>query len=182
MLKVYIEEDETFDEETSTFGVTPGLVLYLEHSLVSMSRWEAKSGKPFLGGEPHTHEETRFYIECMFLGDYPSDTVRRLSVENFRVIQEYVESGQTATTFNIHQSSQRSGNRREIITSELIYYWMVAFGIPFECESWHLNRLFSLIQICSVKNSAPKKIGRNEMAQRNRELNAERRAQYNTRG
>jgi hypothetical protein len=109
----------------------------------------------------------------------PGGILRRLSEENIQRINEYIESPESATTFG---SMPQRGGIGEVITAELIYYWMVAFNIPFECENWHLNRLFALIRICNIKNSPAKKMSKSELAARNRELNAARRAQYNTKG
>jgi hypothetical protein len=99
--------------------------------------------------------------------------------KNLDEINAYIEAKHTATTFS--QMPAKTG-RGEIITSELLYYWMIAFNIPFECQHWHLNRLFSLIRICSIKNQPQKKMSRSEIAARNRELNAQRKAQLGTRG
>ena len=180
MLKITVQATELFDEETSTFSTIGGFELELEHSLLSLSKWESKFKKPFLTDEPKTQEESMYYVEAMVLTrDYPKDFVLNLSKENITQINDYVESTESATTFG--EMPERKG-RGEIITSELIYYWMVAFNIPFECETWHLNRLFSLIRICNIKNSKPKKMSRSEIAARNRELNAQRRAQLGTSG
>jgi hypothetical protein len=111
--------------------------------------------------------------------DYPPEVLSRFSQDNFLKINEYIDSKQSATTFG---EMPKYTGRRETITSELIYYWMVAFNIPFECEMWHLNRLFSLIRICNVKQSKPKKMSRSELAQRNRDLNAQRRARLGSSG
>jgi hypothetical protein len=111
--------------------------------------------------------------------NYPENLFNRLSRQNIEDINKYIESKESATTFG--SMPERKG-RGEIITAELIYYWMVAFNIPFECEKWHLNRLFALIRICNIKNTKPTKMSRNELAQRNRELNDRRRAEFNTRG
>lgn len=180
MLRIIIGETEFYNEEAETFESADGFELDLEHSLISLSKWESKHKKPFLGNDEKTPEELLAYIEAMIITPvYPDDLFTRFSVENFYTVNNYIESKESATTFG--QMPERKG-RGEIITSELIYYWMVAFTIPFECETWHLNRLFALIRICNIKNSKPQKMSRSEVAARNRELNAQRRAQYNTRG
>jgi hypothetical protein len=107
------------------------------------------------------------------------DVLNRASQENIDEIQEYIDSSQSATTFG--QMPERRGPG-EVITSELIYYWIVSFNIPFDCERWHLNRLFALIRICNIKNSPPKKMSRTEVALRNRDLNAKRKAELGTSG
>lgn len=180
MLKLTIPGTEYFNEETETFETVGDIDLELEHSLVSLSKWESKFKRPFLTGEKKSNEETFYYIQAMIISPiYPSDILLRLSDENITQINDYIESTESATTFG--SMPERKG-RGEVITSELIYYWMVAFTIPFECEFWHLNRLFALIRICNIKNSKPKKMSRGEVARRNRELNEQRRALYNTSG
>lgn len=180
MLKLIVEGDEYFNEETETFETVGDVELVLEHSLISLSKWESKHQKPFLSATPKTPEEIFSYIEMMILtSDYPEGVINRFTQKNLTRINDYIESKESATTFG--SMPERKG-RGETITSELIYYWMVAFNIPFECEQWHLNRLFALIRICNIKNSKPKKMSRAEMASRNRELNAQRKAQYNTSG
>jgi hypothetical protein len=180
MLKIIIPGTEYFDEETETFDSVGDFELELEHSLISLSKWESKYQKPFLSNSEKTPEEILNYIEAMILTPiYPNNLFERFSSQNFAQINNYIESKESATTFG--DMPERRG-REEVITSELIYYWMVAFNIPFECERWHLNRLFSLIRICNLKNSKPKKMSQSEIAARNRELNAKRRAEYGTSG
>jgi hypothetical protein len=180
MLKLIVVGTELFDEKTKTFDSFDDVELELEHSLISLSKWESKYQKPFLTQNEKTPEEILAYIEAMIISPFsPGEILHKLSRENIIQINEYIESSQSATTFG--SMPERRG-RGEIITAELIYYWMVAFNIPFECEHWHLNRLFALIRICNIKNSPPKKMSRSEIAARNRELNAARRAQYNTNG
>lgn len=180
MLTLIVVGDEFFDEETSAFLTVGDVVLELEHSLLSLSKWESKFQKPFLGREEKTNEEVLSYIECMITTkNYPKDVLDRLTQDNLSSINSYIDSKQSATTFG--QMPKQSG-RSETVTSELIYYWMIAFNIPFECETWHLNRLFSLIRICNIKNTKPKKMSQSEIASRNRELNAMRKAQLGTSG
>lgn len=180
MLKLIITGDEFFDEKTSTFETVGDVELELEHSLISLSKWESKYQKPFLSSIDKTQEEVLGYIKAMILTPiYPENVLSRFTQKNYAEINDYIESKESATTFG-HMPERRG--RGEVITSELIYYWMVAFNIPFECECWHLNRLFALIRICNIKNQKPKKMSRSEIAARNRELNAQRRAQYGTTG
>ena len=180
MLRLIIHGDEFYDEETETFETVGDLVLELEHSLISLSKWESKFRKPFLTQISKTPEEIMAYVEAMILTqNYPEDLVTKLDQKNLNRINDYIESSESATTFGSMPERRGKG---ETITSELIYYWMVAFNIPFECERWHLNRLFALIRICNIKNSKPKKMGRNEVAQRNRDLNARRKAELGTSG
>jgi hypothetical protein len=180
MLILNVKGGESFNEETQEFDDRPDFVLELEHSLVSLSKWESKFHKPFLDSKPKANAEILSYIESMILNPiYPENVVSWLSNRDLQKIKEYLESPASATTFG--QMPERGG-RGEVITSELIYYWLVAFSIPFEVERWHLNRLFALIRICNIKNQKPTKTSKADMARRNRELNAQRRSQYNTNG
>lgn len=180
MLKLTLEGTEYFNESTAEFVTVGDVEIELEHSLVSLSKWESKYQKPFLSNESKTRDELYYYIEAMIISPiYPHDIYSRLSSENIERIQRYIESKESATTFGLMPEVKGKG---ETITAELIYYWMVAFNIPFECEFWHLNRLFSLIRVCNIKNSKPKKMSKGEIARRNREINAARRAQYHTSG
>lgn len=180
MLRMIIEGNEFFNEEDSTFETVNDVVLELEHSLISLSKWESKYQKPFLSSGNKTPEELFNYLKFMVITpNVDLDVLYRCSREEINQIQQYIDSSESATTFG--QMPERRGPG-EVITSELIYYWMVAFTIPFECQYWHLNRLFSLIKICNIKNSKPRKMSRNELATRNKELNAQRRKELNTKG
>lgn len=181
MLKLIVPAEEYFNDETQEFFTQDADVeLELEHSLVSLSKWESKYEKPFLGAKDKTSEEIYEYIKCMIITEnVDPDIIFQFNQENLREINAYLDSKQSATTFG--SMPQRRGPG-EIITSELVYYWMIAYTIPFECQYWHLNRLFALIRICNIKNSKPEKMSRNELAQRNRDLNARRRAELNTKG
>lgn len=171
---------EVFDESTSEFGIEGDVVLELEHSLVSLSKWESKFEKPFLGADPKTQEEVIGYVKAMTLTTKVQDEVfTKFTEENFQAINEYIDAKMSATWFNDQPGAPKSS---EVITAELIYYWMIVFQIPFECENWHLNRLFTLIRVCNTKQAKPEKMSRNEIARRNRELNAQRRKQLGTRG
>lgn len=180
MLRIVVKGEEFFDEETSAFINFDDVVLDLEHSLISLSKWESKFQKPFLSSGDKTNEEVYGYVKAMVLTpSFPEDAIHRLSVQNIKEINEYIDSKQSATTFG---EMPKPPGRAETITSELIYYWMVGFNIPWEAETWHLNRLFALIRICNIKQSKPKKMSRSEVAARNRELNAARRAQLGSTG
>jgi len=169
-----------FDDESQEFTTKDDVTLELEHSLVSLSKWESRHEKPFLGKTEKTSDEVLDYIKCMVLTpNVPDQVFSKFSEENFTEINDYIEARMTATWFNEVPGAPKS---RDVITAELVYYWMVVFQIPFECETWHLNRLFTLIRICNVKQSKPKKMSRSEIAARNRELNAQRRAQLGTSG
>ncbi len=179
MLRITVPMRESFNEATNEFVYYPEETLELEHSLVSISKWEGKWHKPFLSSSEKSLEEILDYIQCMCLHEPDDiDIFNRLSKDNIIAINAYLDDPMTATTFN---DTQKKGNR-EIITSEIIYYWMVAHNIPFECQHWHLNRLLTLIRVCNVKNSPEKKMSKQEILARNKQLNAERRKQLNTKG
>jgi len=180
MLKLIVLGTEYFNEETETFESIGDFELELEHSLISLSKWESKFQKPFLTPEHKTPKEILAYVEAMILNPvYPNDITTRFTQPNLDQINDSFPTRRSSDLFGT--MPERKG-RGETITSELIYYWMVAFNIPFECEQWHLNRLFALIRICNIKNSKPRKMSRSEIAARNRELNERRKAEFNTRG
>jgi hypothetical protein len=179
MLKIIVPGEEHFDEKSQVFVTVGDTTLELEHSLVSLSKWESFYEKPFLGKEKTT-EETLAYIKFMTLSqDVPEEVYTKLSRSNLEDIQKYLDAKMTATWFSDKTNAPQS---RDVITAELIYYWMTIFQIPFECENWHLNRLFTLIRVCNIKQSKPKKMSRSEIAARNRELNDRRRQQLGTKG
>ena len=181
MLKITIPASEQWDDSKQEFVYTKERTLELEHSLVSLSKWESKWCKPFSSRDNKTYEETIDYIKCMTLNSNVDPNVYTcLTNENIKQINEYIEAPMTATWFSKEQHGGRSSN--EQITSELIYYWMIALGIPFECQKWHLNRLLTLIKVCNIKNQPPKKMSKREIMSRNAALNAARRKQHNTRG
>lgn len=184
MLKLIIEADDAYNHQTEMFEDLPRVELELEHSLVSLSKWESEFEKPFLGRQSKSRAEILGYVRAMILSpEIPPGVIFRLTQQHFDAINDYIEAKQSATTFGELPQEGRNKARPETITSELIYYWMVTYNIPFEVERWHLNRLFSLIRICNVKNSKPsKRMSRHEIARRNRELNDERRRRLGTTG
>lgn len=180
MLTIEVGGQELFDSETEVFVQRKPVRLVLEHSLRSLSKWESKFEKPFLSREPHTNEELYVYVECMVLEmDGPDYFDIRDYPEVLAPVNEYINKAGTATTFTEH--SQRPPSR-EVITAELIYFWMLEHGIPFETDRWNLNQLFALIRICGIKRSKKKGMNRREIAEQNRMLNAQRRAQLGTSG
>lgn len=179
MIKIEIPEYEGWDEINERFVNRKKQVLTLEHSLVSISKWEAKWQKPFLSKNYKTLEETIDYVRFMTLTqNVDPDVYNGLTNNNIQEVNEYIENPMSATTIR----KDNSPPNREVITSELIYYWMVAYNIPFECQKWHLNRLLTLIRICNIKNQPPKKMGKSELLSRNAALNAARRQRLNSKG
>jgi hypothetical protein len=180
VLKLKVPIAEAYDEANGEFVASEFFTLELEHSLASLSKWEAEYEKPFLGEQDKSNEEILGYIVAMTLNDdVPAEVYGKLSEENLYQVNRYINSKMTATT--IHEIAQQRKSR-EVITSEIIYYWMVSLQIPFETQHWHLNRLITLVRVVNLKNSPPKKVGRKTAAQQQRDLNAARRAQLGTRG
>ena len=171
---------EGWDEVKQEFVEPKTQTLQLEHSLVSLSKWESKWQKPFYSKKEMSEEETFDYIKCMTLTKNVDPNVyNHLTNENIKEVVDYIGNPMTATTFS---KDDKGPNNREIITSELIYYWMIASNIPFECQKWHLNRLITLIRVCSIKNTPPKKRSKRDIMSRNAALNASRKRQLNTNG
>ncbi len=161
------------------FIYTNEQTIQLEHSLVSLSKWESKWHKPYLSKQRKTAEESRDYVRCMTLTQNVDPNVYlAITPEIFRQVNAYIDEPMTATT--ISNRGKRGGG--EIVTAEIIYYWMICCNIPFECQKWHLNRLITLINVCNIKGSTPQKIPRSEMLAQRRALNAARRKQHHTRG
>lgn len=178
-----VKETEYWDEAKEIFVSIPGseeLTLDMEHSLVSLSKWESKWCKAFLSKEPKTEEQTIDYIKCMTLTPNVDPAVyKRLTKQHIDEINNYIQAPMTAT----YISEDKSGKGgRETVTSELIYYWMVALQIPFECQYWHLNRLMTLVRVCNVKQNPPKKMSQKQLTSRNAALNAARRKKLGTSG
>lgn len=172
--------DDYFDEKTGEFVTIneKSYNLKLEHSLLSLDRWESKWKKPFLTEDPKTVEEALDYIKCMTINkDIPDEAYNRLTEEQMNEINEYIHDPMTATTI---RKDNKPGGRR-IITSELLYHWMIALNIPMEFEKRHLNKLIMLIQVIEAENN-PKKMSRSDMIARREKLNNARKAKYNTKG
>jgi len=180
MLTITVPETNAYDEKAEQFVTTPETTLVLEHSLVSLSKWESKWEIPFLGPAEKTDSQMVDYIRFMNLTpDVPPEIFNVLSRANMDAMSDYIKAKMTATWFP--ETPNRPG-AKEVITAEIIYHWMIALNVPFECQSWHLNRLLTLIKVCNDKNAPKKKMSRaDQIAERNA-LNEARKAHLNTHG
>lgn len=182
MLKIVIPATELWDEARGMILPIKATTLQLEHSLVSLSKWESKWCKPFFVKDNKTYEETIDYIKCMTLTQNVDPNVyRALTRDNIERINKYIEAPMTATTFN-NLNPGGSSTNRDVITSELIYYWMIALNIPFECQKWHINRLLTLIRVCEIKNTPPKKMSQRSIISQYAALNEARKRKLHTKG
>lgn len=181
MLQIEIPvTSEGWDEKTETFIEAKTKILQLEHSLISISKWESKWCKPFLSNKSMTLEEELDYIKCMTLTqNVEPELYNRLTPHNLDQIVKYINAPMTATTFR--EDKTNKGNR-EIVTAELIYHWMIELNIPFECRKWHLNQLLTLIKVRNIKLTPPKKRSKRDIMSQNAALNAARRQQLNSKG
>lgn len=182
MLQIVIPGTDLWDEVREEFVPTKPATLQLEHSLVSLSKWEQKHRKPFLARNEKTSEELIDYVRCMTITqNVEHDAYVRLSynLDILLRIQEYIDDPMTATTFS---DDPRVTGSNKPVTAEVIYYWMICYGIPFECRKWHLNSLLTLIKVCERKNRAPKKMSQRSIMSRNAALNAARRSRHNSKG
>lgn len=180
MLEITIRETELYDESQNLFITVKPCTLRLEHSLVSISKWESKWKKPFLDSKEKTQEESLDYIRCMTLNQNVDNNVYRcLTPAQIKQIENYIGDNKSATWFN---EAVKEPPSREVVTSELVYYWMFSYQIPLETQKWHFSRLMTLIRIFNVKNKDPKKIPKRDLLARNKALNASRRAKLHTKG
>lgn len=181
MLTIKIPDREYFDEETETFGTIKGMTLNLEHSLISISKWESKWHVSFFDTDNKTTEQTLDYIRCMVINrELPDDSkiLNFLTKEDIEKINKYINDPMTATTI---KDDGKKG-RGQKVTSELIYYWMIQYNIPSQFEKWHINRLIMLIRVCSEENKPKKKMSRRQIMAENKARNAARRARLGTKG
>lgn len=180
MLEITLPKRELWDEAKCKFIDVPEQTLRLEHSLVSLSKWESKWCKPFLSSQQKTMDEFVDYVKMMTITQNV-DPIQYIYIDQQSLlkIKDYIDAPMTATTFSDTGKGKKS---KEIVTAEIIYHWMIALQIPFECQKWHLNRLLTLIRVCSIKNEPPKKMSKRELANRNTALNEARRRKLNTKG
>lgn len=180
MLKLDVPAMELYDERKEIFIVTKPETIQLEHSLLSIHKWESAWEKPFLTEVPKTDEETADYIRCMTITQNVDPNIYVcLPNECIERVSNYINAAMTATWFREEKNPPKG---KETVTAELIYYWMILYHIPFECQKWHLNKLLTLIRVCNVKNTSSKKMSRREMLAQRRALNSTRKAKLNTRG
>lgn len=180
MLQIKIPDIELYDEANNRFITRKGCVLTMEHSLLSLAKWESKWHVPFLTDKQQTIEQTIDYYRCMTITKNVNPSIyENIDQKIADEIDKYINDPMTATWFNNTSSSKED---RSVITAEIIYYQMIALGIPFECEKWHLNRLMTLIRVVSTKSAPPKKMSKDEILAQQRRLNAERKARLNTKG
>ena len=180
MLEIIVDENEIYNAQLSKFITIPSCSLILEHSLISLSKWESKWKIPYLSEKPRTARQELDYIRCMAIPPIKNDLVFEvLTPENIKEIRDYIENPMTATVI---KEPKGSNGKKQVMTAEILYSRMFYNGIPMECQKWHLNRLITLIRVCEEKNAPPKKMSKQQTAQWNAQQNAARRAQYNTRG
>lgn len=180
MLLLTIPGQECWNTETEEFVTLKGWTLALEHSLVSLSKWEAKWNIPFLSEQQKTPEQIRDYVRFMTLTqNVDPEAYLHLTTAHYKQIQEYIDAPMTATWFSKEEKATRNHQQ---VTAELIYYWMITQNIPFECQKWHLNRLMTLIKVCSIQNQPKKKGNKREYLTQRAALNAARRKQLGSKG
>lgn len=186
MLTITTPDREFFNEKTGEFLTVKGTTLTMEHSLLSIRKWESKWHRPFLSAEEPTVEQMLDYFRCMTITPKNVDAkvFNGLSYENIQKIKEYINDPMTATTFRSRPNSARRGGNHgpKIITAEVVYGWMVEYGIPFECERWHYNQLMTLVRVCAQQNSMSPKMTKKEILSENRALNEARKAKLGTKG
>lgn len=181
MLQLTLPAGRGFNEDTEEFVIFPAVTLRLEHSLISIHKWEAKWHKSYLDNKEFTAEEQLDYIRCMSLDpNFDPIVLRRLRKDDFIKVRDYITNPMTATV--IHKKKSQGPNSGQFITAELIYYWMVEFGIPFECNKWHLNQLLTLIEVCSIKQTPGNKMNKREAAMMRASANEARRKKLGSRG
>ena len=180
MLEIITREDEFYDQKTNRFIQIPSCTLTLEHSLISLAKWESKWHMPYFDNNKKTPEQDLDYIRCMVIGNIKDEHVfNTLSVENILAIKEYIVNPMTATTF---QKRPGGKSKKEVTTAETLYAHMFTHSISIDCQKWHLNRLLTLLRVCDLRNSPRDKMSKKDTASWNAEQNAARRAKHNTRG
>lgn len=180
MLEIITIEDEIYDPRTNKFIRIPASTLTLEHSLISLAKWESKWHMPYYCESiKKTPTQDLDYIRCMVIGPIKDDNVlNTLSIDNIIKIRDYIQDPMTATTF----SKRRAPVKKQVTTAETLYAHMFSHNIPMECQKWHINRLLTLLRVCDLQNAPREKMSKNQTAAWNAEQNAARRAKSKTRG
>ena len=183
MLLLKIPPVEYYDEENDLFSYSGERTIQLEHSLISISKWESRWHKPYLAEERRTMEESIDYIRCMTITpNVPDEEYQRIGDAQMDEVSAYILDPMSATEVSRRQKKEGVARRKDVVTSEKIYSWMIGLNIPLECQKWHLNRLFALIELCDAQNAPPKKKSKRELIEENKALNQARRAQANSKG
>lgn len=183
MLHVEIPDVELYDEINNEFKIRKGASIVMEHSLLSLAKWESKYHKPFLTDGEKSLEETIEYYKCMTITqNVDPSAYQNITPAISRQIDDYMSDTMSATTFHEFPGSGKKSNDGSFISAEIIYYWMISLNIPFECQKWHLNRLMTLIRVVTEKNAPTKKIPKSDLLARQRRLNEERKRKFNTSG
>lgn len=184
MLQIIIPEQEKYDEISEEFIKIKNTTLKLEHSLLSIKKWESKWHKPYLGNDDKTIPEILDYISCMTLNKESVDPMvyRFLNEEDVKKIIDYIKDPMTATWFSGNNRIGASNKYGEVVTAEIIYYWMISLRVPVEFEKWHLNQLLTLLKVISIKNGGEKKMSKKDAAIQRKMLNEQRRKKYKTKG
>lgn len=185
MLKIEIPDiEDRWDPVKKEFVNVKGTTLILEHSLVSVQKWESKWHVPYMSTENKTNEMILDYIKCMvmFPHEFNEDLINYIPRGELEKVIKYINDPMTATTFSDTSKTSGNSSKKEKVTAEIVYYWMIALNIPMEYRKWHLNQLLTLIHVCEIKNAPQKKMGKNEVMARNRALNAQRRARMRSKG
>lgn len=181
MISIHINGGELYNEKTEEFITIKEQTIQLEHSLVSVAKWESKWQKPFLAQNQKTKDEILDYIRCMTITQNVDPIIYNfIPNDEIEKITNYIESPMTATWFN--ERPGQKGNNNEVVTAEIIYYWMISFNIPVEFQKWHLNRLLTLIKVCSIKNAPKDKMKKSDILNRNRAINNARKKALHTKG
>lgn len=178
MLRIIVPGGEYYDENKGEFVYRKDQELQMEHSLISISKWEARWRVAYNKERQKTPEEILDYFRCMTINRVDPEVYDRLTEKNISDIINYMNEPMTACYFN-NDSPVKS---KDTMTSEMIYYYMIVLGIPFECEKWHFNKLMALIEVCSIKNKPEKTMSRADLLRKNARLNAARKKAHHTKG
>lgn len=178
MYPLTLPDFEAYNSETNEFVSIKGKTYKLEHSLISISKWESKWHRPFLSPTdgPRTPAETLDYVRCMCINDeIPESVLPYISRDEMDKIMKYINDPMTATTFSKRRKQRAARNSSTFVTSEVLYWQMSMFSIPYKCEQWHLNRLLTLLRVCEEKGQTPQKMSERDILRQYASANAARR-------